>query len=336
MTPLASQLDEIPDLHHISYANDITLWCSSGSPGHAQDTLQRGLDLIGSFLTTTGVSPAPEKSELLLLNHSAYQRSHNALICLHLSGSPIPIVPQCKVLGFPLHAAKNVHALHHAVTTCHSVTHLLRRVVTRRSGLHEAHACRVAHALALNKFLYFVPYVSFTDTQLNTPETALLGLYKTALKLRITTSIAKLFATGLFHPLSFLFSFSTVTPSLPGFPLPVRVHLPLPADAATCGKCGTLVIHQSHYTGRMHPVERRKSAAGDGAMPSGAATALTDDELVQLCRERMREESGFAALVLQRAAEDEDAALGEQRIIPQAEAKSDVVAAGQVPAVVVG
>lgn len=113
-------------------------------------------------------------------------------------------------------------------------------------------------------------------------------------------------------------------------------HLPLPADAATCGKCGTLVIHQSHYTGRMHPVERRKSAAGDGAVPSGAATALTDDELVQLCRQRMREEPGFAALVLQRAAEDDDAALGEQRIIPQAEAKSDVVAAGQVPAVVVG
>ncbi|KAH7980517.1 hypothetical protein HPB49_016854 [Dermacentor silvarum] len=195
------KLAQIPDLHHIFYANDITLWCSSGSPGPVQDTLQHGLDLIGSFLTTAGLSPAPEKSELLLLNHSAYQRSHNALICLHLSGSPIPIVLQCKVLGFPLHAAKNAHALHHAVMTCHSVTHLLRRVVTRRSGLHEAHACRVAHALALNKFLYFVPYVSFTNTQLNTLETALLGLYKAALNLPITTSTAKLFATGLFHPL---------------------------------------------------------------------------------------------------------------------------------------
>ncbi|XP_070389271.1 uncharacterized protein [Dermacentor albipictus] len=206
MTPLASQLAQIPDLHHIFYADDITLWCSSGSPGHVQDTLQRGLDLINSFLPTAGLSPAPEKSELLLLNYSSYQRSHNALISLHLSGSPIPVVPQCKVLGFPLHAAKNVQALHHAVRTCHSVTHLLRRVVTRRSGLHEAHACRVAHALALNKFLYFVPYVSFTHTQLNTLETALVGLYKAALNLPITTSTAKLFATGLFHPLRSLLS----------------------------------------------------------------------------------------------------------------------------------
>ncbi|KAH7955150.1 hypothetical protein HPB49_024809 [Dermacentor silvarum] len=185
---------KIPDLHHIFYADDITLWCSSGSPGHVQDTLQRGIDLIGSFLTTAGLSPAPEKSELLLLNHSSYQPSNNALVCLHLSGSPIPIVPQCKVLGFPLHAAKNVQALHHAVTTCHSVTHLLR----------HAHACRVAHALALNKFLYFVPYVSFTNTQLNTLETALVGQFSTsmaALNLPITTSTAKLFATSLSHHL---------------------------------------------------------------------------------------------------------------------------------------
>nr|XP_050052391.1 mucin-12-like [Dermacentor andersoni] len=214
MTPLASQLVQIPDLHHVFSADDITLWCSSGSPGHVQDTLQRGLDLINSFLSTAGLSPAPEKSELLLLNYSSYQRSHNALISLHLSGSPIPIVPQCKVLGFPLHAAKNVQALHHAVRTCHSVTHLLRRVVTRRSGLHEAHACRVAHALALNKFLYFVPYVSFTHTQLNTLETALVGLYKAALNLPITTSTAKLFATGLFHPLRSLLSLPLIHHSL--------------------------------------------------------------------------------------------------------------------------
>ncbi|XP_049268930.1 uncharacterized protein LOC125757395 [Rhipicephalus sanguineus] len=206
MAPLASQLSEIPDLHHIFYADDTTLWCTSGSPGQVQDTLQRGLDLIASFLSTAGLSPAPEKSELLLLNRSAYQRSHNDLISLHLSGSPIPTVQQCKVLGFPLHAAKNAQALHHAVRTCHSVTHLLRRVVTRQSGLHEAHACRVAHALALNKFLYFIPYVQFTQTQLNTLERALLGLYKAALNLPITTSTTKLFATGLFHPLRSLLS----------------------------------------------------------------------------------------------------------------------------------
>lgn len=58
---------------------------------------------------------------------------------------------------------------------------------------------------------------------------------------------------------------------------------------------------------------RRVVWRGDGA-----------DELAQLCRQTMREEPGFAALVLQRAADD--AANGEQQIVPQAEAKSDVVA----------
>lgn len=159
------------------------------------------LDLIDSFPTAVGLSPAPEKSELLLINRSSYQHAHNSLISLHISGSPIPVVTKCKVLGFPLHAAKNIQALHSAVATCHSVTHLLRRVVTGRAGLHEANACRVVHALALNKFLYFIPYISFTNTQLNTLETALVGLYKAALNLPITTSTDKLFATGLFHSL---------------------------------------------------------------------------------------------------------------------------------------
>ncbi|KAH7971034.1 hypothetical protein HPB49_018150 [Dermacentor silvarum] len=75
-----------------------------------------------------------------------------------------------------------------------------------RWSLDEAHACRVAHALTLNQFLYFVPYVSFTNTQINTLETTLLGLYKAALNLPITTSTTKLFATGLFHPLRSLLS----------------------------------------------------------------------------------------------------------------------------------
>ncbi|KAH7966996.1 hypothetical protein HPB49_021189 [Dermacentor silvarum] len=70
MTPLNSQLTQIPDLHHIFYTDDYTLWCSSGSPGHVEDTLQRGLDPIDSFLITAGLSPAPEKSQLHL-NHSS-------------------------------------------------------------------------------------------------------------------------------------------------------------------------------------------------------------------------------------------------------------------------
>lgn len=69
----------------------------------------------------------------------------------------------------------------------------------------------------------------------------------------------------------------------------------------------------------MRPDEMRKSAAGDSAGPYGAAMALTDGELAQLCRWRMREDPEFATLVLQRAPEDEQAAYGEAGIVPQAE-----------------
>ncbi|XP_075527109.1 uncharacterized protein LOC142559392 [Dermacentor variabilis] len=109
-------------------------------------------------------------------------------------------------------------------------------------------------------------------------------------------------------------------------------HLPLPAGAATCGKCRTLVIHHSHYTSRMHPEERGKSAARDPPVPFGAATALTDGELAQVCRQRMREDPGFAALVRQGAPDGEKAAHRERHIIPPKQTNPNVVAADQVPA----
>ncbi|KAH7959522.1 hypothetical protein HPB49_011594 [Dermacentor silvarum] len=55
MTPLASEEAKIFHLHHTFYADDIPLWCSFGSPGQVQDTLQHGLDPIASFLTTAGL-----------------------------------------------------------------------------------------------------------------------------------------------------------------------------------------------------------------------------------------------------------------------------------------
>ncbi|KAH7937537.1 hypothetical protein HPB49_012880 [Dermacentor silvarum] len=176
---------------------------------HARwSTLCEGLDSAlhsrstwSLFKSLLGTKPALAPTLAKALTQGTPSEVFDNLTSLYL---PPPLTT-----SYPAYSAKNAHALHHALTTCHSVTHLLRRVVTRRSGLHEAHVCRVAHALALNKFLYFVPYVSFTNIQLNTLETALLGLYKATLNLPITTSTAKLFATGLFHP-----------PSCPAFPYP--------------------------------------------------------------------------------------------------------------------
>ncbi|KAH7978498.1 hypothetical protein HPB49_005740 [Dermacentor silvarum] len=98
-------------------------------------TLQSGLNLISEFLSRSGMQAAPEKSELLLLSATKYQRSVNPLLNLTLAGTPIPRTSSCRVLGFPLQDHSFSRAIQSTITTCHQVTHLVRRVVRRRGEL---------------------------------------------------------------------------------------------------------------------------------------------------------------------------------------------------------
>lgn len=40
----------IPRLHHALYADDLTLWTTTGSPGTQQDILQQAIDTILAYL----------------------------------------------------------------------------------------------------------------------------------------------------------------------------------------------------------------------------------------------------------------------------------------------
>lgn len=71
-------------------------------------------------------------------------------------------------------------------------------------------------------------------------------------------------------------------------------HLPLPQDAVCCERCGQVVVHASHSSGRLHPPPAR-DAAGVGNRPSAAD--LSDAELAAWCRRRMAADPSFAATV---------------------------------------
>ncbi|XP_042146078.1 uncharacterized protein LOC121835694, partial [Ixodes scapularis] len=137
MAQLAYRLQQVPQLSHIFYADDLTLWCTHGSPGEVESTLQQGLDIIAEYLEQAGLEPAPEKSELLLLSHTQYQRSVNQHISLHIGQHPIPKVSTCKILGMHLRERSHQANVVSVVNTCHSVTSLVRRVVKKHAGLHE-------------------------------------------------------------------------------------------------------------------------------------------------------------------------------------------------------
>ncbi|KAH8020297.1 hypothetical protein HPB51_008527 [Rhipicephalus microplus] len=97
-------------------------------------------------------------------------------------------------------------------------------------------------------------------------------------------------------------------------PLPFRGHtiterdvlargarLPDPPGVRECSLCGVNIYAESHFRGSLH-AGRAQAARASGCKKSTSAssvppTALPDEDLAALCRERMRKNPGFAALV---------------------------------------
>ncbi|KAG0432999.1 hypothetical protein HPB47_020326 [Ixodes persulcatus] len=68
MKDLPPLLQAIPNLHHAIYADDLTLWVSTGSPGDQQDALQAAIQVTQQYLQPRGLECEPEKSALLTLS----------------------------------------------------------------------------------------------------------------------------------------------------------------------------------------------------------------------------------------------------------------------------
>ncbi|KAG0430434.1 hypothetical protein HPB47_022704 [Ixodes persulcatus] len=57
MKDLPPLLQAIPNLHHAIYADDLTLWVSTGSLGDQQDALQAAIQVTQQCLQPTRVRP---------------------------------------------------------------------------------------------------------------------------------------------------------------------------------------------------------------------------------------------------------------------------------------
>lgn len=98
---LPAKLDRIPGLHHAFYADDITLWTTQGSVGAQQDTLQKAIDTINTYLMPRGLRCQAEKSALLMLRSRTRGRPPEPPPdpTLTIQDTPIPLVPTLRILG---------------------------------------------------------------------------------------------------------------------------------------------------------------------------------------------------------------------------------------------
>lgn len=166
---LPPRLSEVPNLEHAIYADDITLWTHSGSPGYQQDAIQAGLDIIHDYIQSVGLAPAPDKTEFVVIHggrRTPAKEAEKQCIQLTLAGTPISRRTSIRILGFHLDQDSRAATwFQRTISTSKQLNHLLYRVAHRSRGVHE-HDLRIfARAFVVSRIMYGYPYYHLTRTQ---------------------------------------------------------------------------------------------------------------------------------------------------------------------------
>lgn len=205
MRPLAYLLSEVQSVSAGIYADDVTVWSNARDISTQQQQLQKAIDVITNFLDRQGLQVSPEKTEFVVVlkptNHSKQQFIRDK-IQLAVRNTPIQRKENIKILGIIYQQnAKSTQWVEKALCTSRQTTRVLRKLTSSAWGLSEGQIKRLAQALVHSRFLYGLPFLPITPTQLDKIEC----INKTCL--RIATGLPKyakvedLYGTGLLLPI---------------------------------------------------------------------------------------------------------------------------------------
>lgn len=201
--PLARALRAIPALSHAFYADDITLWVTTGNLGDMETALQAGVDAVAAHARAIGLSCSPTKSELLLLRPGRMAPLSPSPLTVYLDGTPIPLVSTLRILGLFLQSnGKHTTLITRLTNTVHHTVRLIRRIANRHHGMREHDLRRLVQAFVLSRFIYSLPYLYLSRTEEDKVNSLIRHAYKSALSLPTSTSTARLLSMGVHNSLT--------------------------------------------------------------------------------------------------------------------------------------
>ena len=102
MKDLPNRLQSIPTLKHAIYADDITLWCNTGSPAQQEETIQKGIDAVHQYTGELGLTCSREKSEYIVVTNATGRKAEDTrnYINLNIANVPIERRNSIRILGF--------------------------------------------------------------------------------------------------------------------------------------------------------------------------------------------------------------------------------------------
>ncbi|KAG0442879.1 hypothetical protein HPB47_015526 [Ixodes persulcatus] len=282
---------------HTIYADDITIWATTGSDGQIATALQDAIDAVENYLQGTGLRCSPDKSELLLYRPTlrgrpplgSTHKRHYEEIQLHMrDGGTIPVVSTIRVLGMTIEAkGANSTAISKILRQTANTSRLLKRVTNRRQGMKEESLIRLVHSFVICHITYVAAFHDWYKAEKTKLDIIIRGAYKLALGLPNNTSTELLLQLGLHNTLDELIEAQrrshlerltlTETGRLIltklGITYP-RQHVdkhPIPRDVQTW-------LHADPIPKNMHPEynkERRKARAASLIKAYGDTTGVT-------------------------------------------------------------
>ncbi|KAH7978886.1 hypothetical protein HPB49_007231 [Dermacentor silvarum] len=201
--PLARALRTIPALSHAFYADDITLWVTTGNLGDMETTLQAGVDAVATHARSVGLSCSPDKSELLLFLPRGMAPLSPSPLTVSLDGTPISLVSTLRILGLFLQSnGRHTTLITRLTNTVHQTIRLIRRIANRHHGMREHVLRRLVHAFVLSRFIYSLPYIFLSRTEEDKVNSLIRQAYNSALSLPTSTSTARLLSMGVHNSLT--------------------------------------------------------------------------------------------------------------------------------------
>lgn len=207
MIGLPELLDNIHGLQYSLYADDVTLWVPGGSDGQIQDTLQRAIEVIETYVIPRGLNCSPEKSALLLYRPTSRGRRTDSVApdiqLFTCGGQRIPTVSSIRVLGLRIqangHNSETILALEKSV---HQTTRLISRIANRHHGMKEHNLVRLVQAFVISRVTYVAPFLHLKRDEEAKLNAMIRRAYKQAIGIPLTAPTARFEALGLHNTLS--------------------------------------------------------------------------------------------------------------------------------------
>ncbi|XP_075560579.1 uncharacterized protein LOC142592789 [Dermacentor variabilis] len=198
LLPLPELLNQIEGVDHAFYADDILVWTNrAGSDAWAKEALQRAATTVHEYATTCGLSCAPQKSELLIVQPGRPKNEPPPNIIITIDGTKIKPTQQIRILGLLLRSdGKAYAAVNKIKTTSEQVLSMIRRVTNWNRRIKEEYSLRLVQAFVVSRVKYSARYLPLAKVNRETLNTTIRQAVKHAMGIPVYSSMQKLLEMG--------------------------------------------------------------------------------------------------------------------------------------------